>query len=280
MIVTPSSPSRPCGVGELDEPAGDAPERVRARELLALEVGQAQAADHDLVHDDPDARVLVEQRPEVAGGERERRHRLDRDHRRRARLVLDRGDFAEQLARADEAEHDLLAVLGERDGLGAALGQHEDPRRLLAFAHHRGPRLNARVTPRAFSAPARPPTEHAEEVMLTDHADATPTVRDARVWLTSAHRGRSHERPIGGAKGRGTHEGCQYALDGRCCGHACACRTGSDRGGASRGLHVHGRRREADRRLPGRREHVHATRARHAGVVHARRPQRRSRAAA
>ena len=69
---------------------------------------------------------------------------------RRARFAVDRGQLPEQVTRATDREHDLLAVVAQAAELDAPAEQHEHPvGRSAARGKSATPRGKLRTTPRA-----------------------------------------------------------------------------------------------------------------------------------
>ena len=159
MRTPPPGCSLPVVGRELDEPGGDAADRVRCAELRALAVGLAQAGDEPREDPERRARRALEERAEVGGRDHERLDRVDRGHARGARLAVDRRQLAEQVARPAEREHGLAAVLGRRGHLhppGGAASRGRTPGARGTAPRRAGtsasPRRCAGATPRRASA--------------------------------------------------------------------------------------------------------------------------------
>ena len=136
ISIRPSA-RRPEALGQLDEAVRDAPDDVVGREVGLLRVGVAQAPrDHPQDHE-RHARTALEERREGRARDQQGLDRLERGHRGRARLAVDRRQLAEQVAGPADRDDHLAAGGAERRDLGAAAQQHDHRPRLVALVEER-----------------------------------------------------------------------------------------------------------------------------------------------
>ena len=191
MRMTPSS-SIPKRSASSSRRSATRLERRQRAEARALVVGVAQAPREHPEQRHRGGGMVGEEGAEVRRRDHQRLDRLQRDDRRRARLPVDRGELAEQLARAADREHDLAAGGRRPADLDLPGAQHDHRRRAAGpGASAARPRAYLRIAPAAsiaaWSAAGRA-DQKCSPAAVAATLDPGPASTLARTYLNPGFR--------------------------------------------------------------------------------------------